>query len=311
MAQHGAGKRTLLHYFKTRSSVDEDGAATEIRPRSSLDTATGTGSMCSPSEIDTSVGPRSTSRSTSSSGTDTDHADSDITSRHGRRSADSECRSMLTPQARCNDSTVRPDANRSTTPISPDVAPGSATRSRSRSRPRPDIDSQGDEPVEKKRKHDFMQSWMSTRPWLESRCRSETCGSDSKTYMFCSWCIASSKSNAFTNGCDNFRTSTLQRHVTSKDHIEAMQDINLREEMGEAAKTARDHKEDAIIRAMQAAYWMAKEDIASLKYESLLQFLEIQGVDLKSMSVGGNASYKSRATVDEFQVRENIFAKVY
>ena len=61
MVEHGAGhgtcgKRTLLDYFRTSiGHVAENGAATDIRPRSSLDTVTGC--MCSPhpSEMDETV----------------------------------------------------------------------------------------------------------------------------------------------------------------------------------------------------------------------------------------------------------------
>ena len=62
-------------------------------------------------------------------------------------------------------------------------------------------------------------------------------------------------------------------------------------------------KTDSLIRALQTTYWLAKENVASSKYGSLLDFLDFQGVDVASMAVGGNASYQSRTTVEEFQVR--------
>ena len=85
-----------------------------------------------------------------------------------------------------------------------------------------------DSPVAKGRKHVFMESWKTTRPWLQV---------DSKNKMYCYWCVTSKKSNAFTIGCTNFRTSTLDRHVALPSHKEAMHDITLRANMESASKT--------------------------------------------------------------------------
>ena len=48
----------------------------------------------------------------------------------------------------------------------------------------------------------------------------------------------------------------------------------------------------AIITAMKAVYWLAKEDIATVKYNSVLTFLDEVGVNcVKNLQVGGNATY--------------------
>ena len=151
----------------------------------------------------------------------------------------------------------------------------------------------------KKRKHEYKESWKSSRPWLEI---------DDKKCMYCSWCVKSNKVNAFTKGCTNYRSSTLARHVALPSHKEAVQDLKMRSNMETSTKNAFQQKAESITRALQSTYWLAKENIASLKYESLLDFLDFQGVDVNTMSVGGNASYKSRGSVREFQ--ESIFETI-
>ena len=47
----------------------------------------------------------------------------------------------------------------------------------------------------------------------------------------------------------------------------------------------------AILTAMRAIYWLAKEDIATVKYDSLLNFLGLKSV--KNLRVGGNVTYRS------------------
>ncbi|KAJ8300227.1 hypothetical protein KUTeg_021746 [Tegillarca granosa] len=86
--------------------------------------------------------------------------------------------------------------------------------------------------------------------------------------------------------------------------------------MQSCATYALQQKSDSVISAMQTTYWLAKENIPSKKYESLLEFLEFKGVDLNSMKVGSNASNKSRATVEEFQecisevIESNVLTEV-
>lgn len=48
----------------------------------------------------------------------------------------------------------------------------------------------------------------------------------------------------------------------------------------------------AILTAMRAIYMLAKEDIATVKYDLLLSFLDEVGLEsVKNLRVGGNATY--------------------
>ncbi|XP_021373041.1 zinc finger protein 862-like [Mizuhopecten yessoensis] len=69
----------------------------------------------------------------------------------------------------------------------------------------------------------------------------------------------------------------------------------------QATKNAFHKKSDSLTKALSTAYWMAKENVASMKFSSMLDFMDYQGVDVTSMKVGDNATYSSRASVEEFQ----------
>ena len=53
---------------------------------------------------------------------------------------------------------------------------------------------------------------------------------------------------------------------------------------------------------MRAVYWLAKEDIATVKYDSLLNFLDEVGLEsVKNLWVGGNATYWSHQSAEGLQ----------
>ena len=77
-------------------------------------------------------------------------------------------------------------------------------------------------PCKQRKLHDFMDSWTKSRPWLRY--------DNEAKVMYCDWCLQSKKKNPFTTDCRNFRTSTLDRHVSLPGHKEVVQDITLRKE---------------------------------------------------------------------------------
>ena len=77
----------------------------------------------------------------------------------------------------------------------------------------------------------------------------------------------------------------------------------------EHAHNAHD-RDPAVIAAMRSVYWMAKEDIATVKYASLLELQREQGCEnLDKLSVANNATYTSRESADEF--RESIAEEIH
>ena len=60
----------------------------------------------------------------------------------------------------------------------------------------------------------FQTKWLKEHHWLRY--------DEEKNMMFCSICLDYNKDNAMTKGCNNFRTSTLTRHLKHKDHTSAV-----------------------------------------------------------------------------------------
>ena len=53
---------------------------------------------------------------------------------------------------------------------------------------------------------------------------------------------------------------------------------------------------------MRALYWLAKEDVTTVKYDSLLNFLDEVGLEsVKNLRVGGNATYHSHQSAEGMQ----------
>ena len=69
--------------------------------------------------------------------------------------------------------------------------------------------------------------------------------------MFCSCCQQSGKSNPFTSGCINHRTSTLVRHIESQDHRNALQEIEMAESFQEAVMNSVSSQEQAVVSGMR------------------------------------------------------------
>ena len=120
--------------------------------------------------------------------------------------------------------------------------------------------------------------------------------------MFCSCCQQSGISNPFTSGCINCRTSTLVRHIESQDHRNTLQEIEMAESFQEAVMNSVSSQEQAVVSGMRTVYWLAKEHIATEKYNSLMNLLKLQGCkDIENLNVAKDAPYNSVQTAKDFQ----------
>ena len=120
--------------------------------------------------------------------------------------------------------------------------------------------------------------------------------------MFCKLCLGASKTNSFTVGCSNFRTSTLQRHVAHSNHQVSIVAKSMEESMARAVAAALTGKERAVDAAMKAVYWLCKEEIATQKYSSLLSFLELLNTPyVHELRCSENATYTSDIIANEMQ----------
>ena len=150
-------------------------------------------------------------------------------------------------------------------------------------------------PPSKKYKRSFCQSWKEKFLWLEY---------DGER-MYCTYCKEAKKNNSYTGGCLNFRITDIQKHASSRDHRMATESYAMR--LSGATVTAGFHRltterEEAVVAAMRNVYWLAKEDIASLKYKSLNSLVKLQGYDsIQNLYVSENAKYTSPEVVREMQ----------
>ena len=61
----------------------------------------------------------------------------------------------------------------------------------------------------------FVPAWLTRYPWLRYE--------NERNQMFCELCVKYRKSNAFTEGCQNFRRDNLNKHMNTQDHRSAQQ----------------------------------------------------------------------------------------
>ncbi len=121
----------------------------------------------------------------------------------------------------------------------------------------------------KGKKRRFQKEWLQKYSWLRF--------SPEKNAMFCSICSDRAVVNPFTTGCQNWRTSTLQRHVASAEHRQTVRDQTAEANMARILDKAMGENEKAILSAIKTVYFMAKCDIPNAKYAEMLEFLKFQG----------------------------------
>jgi hypothetical protein len=124
--------------------------------------------------------------------------------------------------------------------------------------------------------------------------------------MYCKYCEEANKKNTYTVGCKNFRISDIQKHSRSRDHAAAAEACLLKvtgATVTNALSKVMSLNEKAVMAAMRNLYWLAKEDVASLKYNALNELTKLQGCDsIDHLFVGENAKYTSPEVVREMQL---------
>jgi hypothetical protein len=149
----------------------------------------------------------------------------------------------------------------------------------------------GEERVKKSVVRKFQNKWLKLYSWLAY-------DKDTKM-MTCTICIQQKKTNSFTDGCDNYRTNALQRHVDHQGHKHAVSEAKQRKDMKTVVVTAHTKKNDAIVKALRNVYWLVMEKIPLAKFSSMQEHSKLQGVNLDALSTHGD-SYSSRFSAEEF-----------
>ena len=133
----------------------------------------------------------------------------------------------------------------------------------------------------------FRQRWKSNYPWLTY--------DTTRRLMFCSICQRHKKNNQYASGTKNFKHTNILRHMKSLDHRKALE----AEAYQSLCTQAYSEKRKAVMAAIRNVYWLAKEEIATLKYGSLNL---LQGCpDISHLSVAKNAQYTSPHIAEEMQ----------
>ena len=79
--------------------------------------------------------------------------------------------------------------------------------------------------------------------------------------------------NAFTFGTDNFKTSTLYRHTTHRDHQRALIAPQKSQNFKQAVNKVLSNEEKGMTSALKMVYWLTQEGMPLSKYGSMLRFM--------------------------------------
>ena len=91
--------------------------------------------------------------------------------------------------------------------------------------------------------------------------------------MFCKFCRDCKLSVNFNAGTQNFQKSALTRHLATKEHRQAVLQVQQQGDMTIAIQRDFSEKETALLSALRTVYFMVKQDIPTHKYEQFLDFL--------------------------------------
>ncbi|XP_078576404.1 zinc finger protein 862-like [Branchiostoma floridae x Branchiostoma japonicum] len=156
----------------------------------------------------------------------------------------------------------------------------------------------------------FVKKWLQTFKWLVYDPR--------LNLMYCKMCRGANKKNAFARGTQDFRIGRLELHVEKGDHPALVEAENLRpNNVAAVVNRMLGARELAVIAALRNVYYLAKENIPSVKYQSLNELCEMQGCGaLAALRVSANASYTHWDTVTDMQeaisnvLRDDLLAKI-
>ena len=166
-----------------------------------------------------------------------------------------------------------------------------------------------DDPSSEVRK--FQRQWLQLHHWLQY--------DPKENKMYCKLCIESKLTNAMTRGTQNFKTSTLTRHISSADHSRAVEAPKQRKDLKTTVEKALTKEEEAVVVAMKAVFFLVQEDLPLSKYTNLINFLKhLNTPYVEHLQVNDRVDYtspyvaseilKSLSKVVDSQITEKINA---
>ena len=103
------------------------------------------------------------------------------------------------------------------------------------------------------RKRNFQKVWLSAYKWLRYDNR--------KDLMHCQLCREAKSNNTMAKGMNNFRTSTITRHLTFSEHQLLVSAPKEWQHFEKAAAIAETKQEKAVAIAMKAVFWMCSKNL--------------------------------------------------
>ena len=153
------------------------------------------------------------------------------------------------------------------------------------------VDQTTAKPRESKTCREFRDDWLKNYPWLEYDGHKMT----RKT------CVAEGKDNPFTSGCTSFRHTILVRHMQTNQHKASLEAVSLCSTMNKQTMSVISKKNTAVTSTLRSVYWLAKEQLPTLKHRSLLNLQRLQGCSFPDELEAGSASYTSAQSASEMQ----------
>ncbi|KAG1653606.1 Transmembrane protein C17orf113 [Nymphon striatum] len=139
----------------------------------------------------------------------------------------------------------------------------------------------------------FRSEWLSNYTWLRF---------DNSTGMKCEVCIAAKKTNPFTYGCTSYQNTTLTRHQSSKEHIEAIKITEMqkqftvaRQNLAQCVHVQDNSRTDGHVKQLRTVYMMAKRNCPLDIFSDLMQLQVNNGI------TNCDNFYKKHEVVEEMQ----------
>ena len=97
--------------------------------------------------------------------------------------------------------------------------------------------------------------------------------------MFCKECVK--HKNKGTKGCQNFPIDNVKKHSTSNEHMAAIKCSSMATAGSNVTRLwdrQLSQEEEVVQAAMKNVYWLAKEELATIKYVSLINLVNYKDV---------------------------------
>lgn len=128
-------------------------------------------------------------------------------------------------------------------------------------------------------------------------------------------CRTNKKENIMSAGTNNFRTSTLTRHAETSEYQILIQgsNFNIKKSTDIAWGNVLNKESLAVITAMKAVYFLAKEFLPLSKYPKILElFKNVKAEHINDLTLNSETMYNNWYICDKFlaAINETLFDDV-